>query len=85
MFDKSEYKVIFPGSGKIGSPYVDFAILMEADHHIIGFGTYAIVSAFLGRGTIAYDAYSSRTTDYFLTKQLLCGNPKTYIPIDHEL
>ena len=84
-FDSELYNMIYPGSSIESTPETDFNILMECDHHIVGFGTFALTSAFLGRGTIAYDAYSAITSTYELNRWLLCMDRDTFIPIDKTL
>ena len=65
------------GLGKIEAPWVDFAIITLCDHHIIGIGTFGLTSAFLGRGTIVYDATQSYVGPRVETLQ----DPSIYIPI----
>ena len=59
------------------SPQLDFTLMVECDHHIIGFGTFALTSAFLGLGTIAYDATKNASP----MNELQCADNTTFIPI----
>ncbi|KAK8722670.1 hypothetical protein OTU49_012153, partial [Cherax quadricarinatus] len=55
--------VVFAGGD---DPVVDMAILTLGDHHVITYGTYGFVSAFLGRGTIVFpDTYGEPYTYCF--------------------
>ncbi|XP_069960841.1 galactoside 2-alpha-L-fucosyltransferase Sec1-like isoform X2 [Cherax quadricarinatus] len=66
-----EKDVVFAGSG---NAVVDMAILSLGDHHVITYGTYGFVSAFLGRGTIVYPDQNGKPISY-------CFNSTFFQPI----
>ena len=68
----------FIGLGERKAPWIDFTIITLCDHHIMGIGSFSLTSAFLGKGTIAFDP-SHDYTNPRVGRQ----DPSIYIPIHH--